>query len=94
MQDLNSIRSRVALNVVDIDEQAVVSDAILHERRVELFSEWGHRWLDIKRVGKVDELMTHYSTLKGGTWSTNWQWYPIPINDLQKDVNLYQNTGY
>jgi hypothetical protein len=31
---------------------------------------------------------------KGGTWENNWQLYPLPLSELQKDLNLKQNEGY
>ncbi len=61
---------------------------------MELFSEWGHRWLDLKRTAKVDEVMPEITTEKGGSWNTHWQWYPLPLQDLEKDINLTQNIGY
>jgi len=71
--------------------------AIVHERQVELFTEWGHRWLDLKRTGKIDSVMGLPGSAcmkKGGTWSPNWQWYPLPAYDLLHDPNLKQNDGY
>lgn len=68
--------------------------AVLHERQVELFMEWGHRWFDLKRMGYVDEVMTKVTKEKGGTWNTNWQLYPFNIYNLQYDPNLIQNPDY
>jgi hypothetical protein len=94
--DLNAIRSRAGLVNTSATTQANLLTAILHERQVELFTEWGHRWLDLKRTGNVDAVMGAGGAcaVKGGTWNTNWQWYPLPLTDIQKDVNLVQNSGY
>jgi hypothetical protein len=67
---------------------------ILHERQVELFTEWGHRWLDLKRTGRVDAVMSIVCSQKGTAWASNWQWYPIPLYDIQQNSNLTQNSGY
>ncbi len=65
--------------------------AILHERQVELFTELGHRWLDLKRTGMADTVL---APLKP-QWNTNAQLYPIPASDLLIDPNLRpQNPGY
>lgn len=95
--DLNAIRKRAGLaNYSGAQDQASVLSAIYKERRVELFSEWGHRWLDLKRTGKVDAVMGigGASAAKGGTWSTNQQLYPIPLSEIKADPKLVQNPGY
>jgi len=65
-------------------------DTILKERRRELFTEWGHRWFDMKRNGKASELF--------GTDNSLWQdtdvHYPIPEEERIKNPNLGQNSGY
>jgi hypothetical protein len=91
---LNIVRSRCGLTNVTVSTQANMLTAIWHERQVELFTEWGHRWLDLKRTKRVDAVMTAVCPTKGTTWDTRWQWYPIPANDLQSDLNLVQNPGY
>jgi hypothetical protein len=68
--------------------------AILHERQVELFTEQGHRWIDMKRMGVINNIMPAVATEKGGTWNSNWQWYPIPLTQIRLDPNITQNTGY
>ena len=95
--DLNAIRSRADLQPDTISSEAGLLAAIMHERQVELFTEWGHRWLDLKRTGMVDSVMGapgNACQSKGGTWSHNWQWYPVPLGDLRTDPQLVQNAGY
>ncbi len=60
---------------------------------MELFSEWGQRWLDLKRTGTVDMVMNKVCAEKGGIWDTNWQWYPVLQKDIQKNPNLSQNSA-
>ena len=93
--DLDAIRSRAGLpNYAGGTDQQSVLNAIYHERQVELFTEWGHRWLDLKRTGTVDNVMTLIESQKQETWSDYKQWYPLPLTDLQYDHNLVQNAGY
>jgi hypothetical protein len=43
--DLDKIRNRAGLEGIPITNTQAMLDAIAHERQVELFTEWGHRWL-------------------------------------------------
>ena len=93
--DLNLIRKRAALPPTSATSQTDLLTAIQHERQVELFTEMGHRWLDLKRTGAVDSVMTVETPQKGGgNWKTSSQWYPLPLADLLKNSSLVQNTGY
>lgn len=92
--DLNYIRLRAGLNPVKSNNIQDILSSIYHERQVELFTEWGHRWLDLKRTQTVNNVMIHVTPQKGGSWNSNWQLYPIPQNDIILDGNISQNTGY
>ncbi|HWW37876.1 RagB/SusD family nutrient uptake outer membrane protein [Pedobacter sp.] len=96
--DTDVIRNRAGLTLIkDTNPNINKADlltVILRERQVELFTEYGHRWLDLKRTGNVDAVMMQVCPLKGGTWSSYKQLWPIPQTELQNDVNLSQNTGY
>jgi hypothetical protein len=101
-QDLNLIRqrSRPALPVgaladypLNMTQQACI-DAVVKERRVELFSEFGHRFYDLKRLGLIDALMTTYAPIKGGTWASFKQLWPIPAADVQLNPALGQTPGF
>jgi tetratricopeptide (TPR) repeat protein len=92
--DLNSIRSRAGLGDVTTSDKNILISSILHERQVELFTEWGHRWLDLKRTGYVTSVMTSVCPQKGGVWNDYQQLYPILLQDIQKNPNLSQNAGY
>jgi hypothetical protein len=65
--------------------------AVEQERRIELFSEWGHRWLDLKRTGRADAVL---APLKGSNWQTTDILYPIPSIEIVNNPNLKQNPGY
>ncbi|HLX53389.1 MAG TPA: RagB/SusD family nutrient uptake outer membrane protein, partial [Aquella sp.] len=66
--------------------------AIMHERQVELFTEWGHRWLDLKRTGTANTIL---ATVKEN-WQSTDQLYPIPQIQITNDPHMAnsQNPGY
>lgn len=108
--DLNLLRTRARESVsasvpnplpplsTSLSKSAALK-ALEHERQVELFTEWGHRWLDLKRLSgfddssktRADEVL---APIKGSNWQTTDQLYPIPLMDIQRDINLRQNPGY
>jgi hypothetical protein len=94
--DLNVIRTRAGLPNTLANTQQEVLDSILQERRVELFTEMSHRWFDLRRFGKIDEVMNVVTPAKanGAPWRTYQQLFPIPFSDLQRNPNLKQNPGY
>jgi starch-binding outer membrane protein, SusD/RagB family len=95
--DLNAIRVRAGLGATPANDKNSLLKAIVKERQVELFAEWGHRWLDLKRTGMVDEVMKGITPLKakGAPWQSYQQLYPLPLlTDLQRAPNLVQNEGY
>ncbi|MBO9684630.1 MAG: RagB/SusD family nutrient uptake outer membrane protein [Flavisolibacter sp.] len=94
LSDLNVIRKRAGLNNNSSADRLSLLNAIMHERQVELFTEWGHRWFDLKRTGTVNSVMATVCAEKGGVWNTNWSLYPIPQTEIDKNSNLHQNMGY
>jgi len=98
--DLNSIRTRAGLGPVSGLGQAALIAAIARERRVELFTEMGQRWFDLKRTGSIDPVMAVITPQKANNFNPGQQWnpiqslYPLPVGDLSKDLNLKQNAGY
>ena len=94
LHDLNLIRVRAGLPNVSTTNKDSIINLIQHERQVELFTEWGHRWFDIKRSGNVNIIMPPITSVKGGSWASFAQWYPIPLNEINNDPHLSQNDGY
>jgi hypothetical protein len=92
--DLDVIRTRAGLGGTTATTQADLLSAILTERRHELFTEFGHRWFDLRRTGTIDAVMIPATTRKGGTWTSDAALYPIPLNEIQKNPKLVQNKGY
>lgn len=92
--DLKHLPRRAGLGYTPAMNRASLLAAIERERRVELFTEWGHRWLDLKRYGKADDTMFALQPEKGVAWNTYKKLFPIPHNDILLNTNLTQNTGY
>jgi hypothetical protein len=92
--DLNTVRARAGLPGTAAVTQADVLAAILHERRVELFTESGNRFFDLRRTGNLDAVMNVIAPLKGGSWSSYKEWWPIPLSDIQNDTHLTQTPGF
>jgi hypothetical protein len=89
--DLNIIRNRATLANTTATGQSDLLDAILHERQVELLTEWGNRWYDLKRTNIIDSVL---SAEKGSNWQSTDALYPIPFSQLQTNPYLTQNNGY
>jgi starch-binding outer membrane protein, SusD/RagB family len=95
--DLNVIRERSGLTAYGgSNSQVALLSAILHERQVELFSEWGHRWIDLRRFKAIDSVMAIVTPTKasGAAWKSHQQWYPLPFDDIDRNPQLVQNQGY
>lgn len=91
---LDVIRARSGLDLLadtnpGIGKEALIQ-AILVERRKELFTEWGHRWFDLKRTGSASEVLGNNHSL----WQDTDLLYPIPEGEREKNPNLGQNPGY
>lgn len=92
--DLDKIRTRAHLAPLSMIAPGINKVALLDsmqlERRRELFTEWGHRWLDLKRTERTSDVL--------GSIKTSWQpsdgLYPIPESEIDKNPNLEQNNGY
>jgi len=89
--DLNVIRARAGLPPVQVSSPDELLSAIAHERQIELFSEWGHRWFDLKRSGQSDKIL---SSIKPLYWQPTDTLYPIPRNEITLNPRLTQNAGY
>lgn len=88
--DVNVIRTRAGLNDLTIADKNTLLTAIANENRHEFFSEWGHRWMDLKRTGRADAV---FSAGKPG-WKSTAIYFPIPQTDLNLNQKLKQNPGY
>lgn len=110
VNDLNIVRNRASLpppnNLPSLSlnlnkEQAML--ALETERNHELFTEWSHRWLDLKRwpsqlspndntLNRADDIL---KVIKSG-WRKEAKLFPIPKLQLDNDPAMagQQNPGY
>jgi starch-binding outer membrane protein, SusD/RagB family len=98
--DINALRKRAGASTVSATTQKDLLRIIEKERWCELFSEWGHRWFDLKRTpsllivgtSRAEDLLPP----KGNKWSSNALLYPIPQYQIDLDPALqgHQNPGY
>jgi len=92
IDDVDKIRNRAGITLIKTlnPDKTVLLEIIQNERVVELFSETGNRWFDLKRTGQA--------TLKLKDLKSNWQetdiYYPIPYNETSRNPNVSQNEGY
>lgn len=90
--DIDHIRHRAGLLPTTATTQAGLLDAILKERKIELIAEGGHRWMDLKRLGKADEVL---APIKGASWQPTDVLFPLPEREMIDNPKLRpQNKGY
>ncbi|OZI09793.1 RagB/SusD family nutrient uptake outer membrane protein [Siphonobacter sp. BAB-5385] len=88
--DLDIVRNRAGLPASTATTQSALLAAILQERKVELFGEFGHRWFDLKRTNQADAVL---APIKPG-WKATGVLMPIPSVQIQANPVLTQNPGY
>nr|WP_281323602.1 RagB/SusD family nutrient uptake outer membrane protein [Flavobacterium aestivum] len=90
-EDLNKTRNLAGIGDTTAITTDEIIEAVLEERRLEFFTEFGHRFFDLKRTGKLDQML---SPLKP-QWGTTDRLLPIPESELLLNPNLSpQNAGY
>lgn len=97
--DLTVIRSRAGLQATPagLTKQQILM-RIEHERCVELFAEWGHRWFDLRRMAgyanidksRAEEVVGVMKT----EFSQNKLVLPVPESERVQNGSLEQNPGY
>lgn len=94
VRDINVLRKRA--DAPELDEnlpQSAVLELIAEERQLELFGEWGHRWLDLKRTGMAETILS--ALPRKQPWKGDHQLlYPIPATEIGKNNNLVQNPKH
>jgi hypothetical protein len=89
--DLDKIRLRAGLPDTTAATPAGLVQAILNERRVELFTEHGQRWFDLKRSAQASVVL---GAVKPG-WDDTDVLLPLPDSELLLNPSLLpQNPGY
>lgn len=91
ISDINRLRSRAGIPDTAATNLAQMMGIVDLERRHELFTEWGHRWYDLKRWGKLTATL---APIKPG-WSENDTIMPLPGQEMRNNPFLKpQNLGY
>jgi hypothetical protein len=90
LDDLNQVRARAGVPASTASTEDDLLTAIMHERQTELFTEWGSRWLDLKRTGTIDAVLSAEKT----GWDAHDALYPVPNTQLNLNSLLKQNPGY
>lgn len=89
--DVETIRSRAGIDdPLSIEDRQGLLDAILEERRRELFAEWGNRWTDLKRFNRTADVLQSVKQ----NWNPAAILNPIPIQEINANPRLIQNEGY
>jgi hypothetical protein len=89
-EDINVIRSRAGLGSITTATLQVALTAIFNERKHEMFFEMADRFLDLKRTGRINSVMSANKT----TWVETGSLLPIPQSEVSVNANLKQNAGY
>jgi len=97
IDDVDIIRTRAGLltqllkNInPNISKENLLSE-IASERQVEMFTEWGNRWMDLIRANQADVIL---GARKAPNWQSTDARYPIPYNQILLNPALTQNPGY
>ncbi len=91
--DLDMVRQRSGLAPLATGlDKTQLTEAMRHERRVELFAEDCHRWVDIIRWGIVEDV---FATIEDkAQWEDHLKLLPIPQSQIEHNPHLTQNIGY
>jgi hypothetical protein len=89
--DLNTLRTRANAPAIGAVSKSQMLRLVEEERRYELAFE-GHRWYDLVRTGRAQEVMSAFSV----NWRSDYELWPIPQREIQNNPALVgnQNPGY
>ncbi|KOS05426.1 hypothetical protein AM493_04820 [Flavobacterium akiainvivens] len=90
-EDLNMIRANAGLENSNTQDNSGLLEEILKEWQLEYFTEYGQRFITLKRFGLADQILEQR---KPG-WDSTDQLWPLPQSDILSNPNLEpQNPGY
>jgi len=89
--DINVIRERAGVPLIQGTSKNQMLQAIENERRMELCFE-GHRWYDLVRTGRAQTVMNEFTS----NWTSKDELWPIPLSEITNNPSLKdaQNPGY
>jgi starch-binding outer membrane protein, SusD/RagB family len=89
--DVNIIRDRAQVPLIQGTSQNQMLQIIEHERRMELGFE-GHRWYDLVRTGRDQQVMDDFTN----NWTSKDRLWPVPLREISNNPSLSnaQNPGY
>ncbi len=94
IDDVDKIRLRAGLSKIANTKPSISKDELLnviqHERQIELFCEYGHRFFDLRRTGKLNAVLLSIKP----NWTAYKSLWPIPNKERMTNPNLTQNQGY
>lgn len=88
--DLNVVRVRANTAASISTAENVVRLEIEDENRREFFNEFGHRWMDLRRTGRINAVLG----AKKSTWQARAAYFPLPQSAVDANPNLVQNPDY
>ncbi len=76
-------------------DPVLMNDPLKYERWAELFGE-GHWWFDVRRWQIGAQEAGYYERVRGGTiqWESTDYAQPIPILEINANIQMEQNPGY
>jgi len=91
LSDVNIIRQRAGVPLIQGSSKNQILLAIENERRLELCFE-GHRWYDLVRTGRAQSVMNEFTS----NWTEKDELWPIPLREITNNPSLKdaQNPGY
>lgn len=90
--DINALRLRANTEMREVvADRSSLIHTVLTERRLELFTEWSHRFFDLKRRSVANDVLGPIKS----TWRQNTSLnLPIPQSEISYNPSLVQNEGY
>ncbi len=91
VKEINIIREKAGLNQFNSSNPNEIQKELILQRKLELFTEHGNRWFDLKRWKIAEETLKPIKS----NWKPRDLILPIPENELLINPNLNpQNDGY
>jgi len=91
LQDLNFLREHNNQSFIEDIATIDMNEEIRYQRKYEFFTEFGHRFYDLKRWQLLNDIMI----VEKPNWQTIYKTLPLPQKEIQLNPQLLpQNEGY